>query len=229
MKWLASLCVLLLSWNAAADDSVLRVEGLVLEPAMQDLGVAEEGQHVLASVLVRNNTAETAQIIAVEASCGCTRAIPDQYILAPGEFTMINIDVDTSGKLGRVKKNVVVTDQAGRQSTAWMTLTVKPPPHAQAGRHTIFDAACARCHAEPAQGKQKGRDIYRAVCAMCHGKDARGDYAPDLRRIDDGKALRLMISQGVDPRHMPAFSRAHGGPLTEAQINALVKWLLSLD
>jgi len=148
-----------------------------------------------------------------------------------GEFTTINIEVDTTGKTGKVKKNVVVTDQAGRQATAWMTLTVLPPdPHnSSMPRHSIFDGECARCHVAPAQGKVTGKAIYGAVCVMCHGDNAQGDYAPDLTNIDDGDALFAMIAEGVDPRHMPGFLKKNGGPLTEKQIHTLTQWLLSLD
>ncbi len=207
-----------------------RISGLVLDPVMQDLGEIEEGRQVMAAVLIRNHTEETMQIVSVEASCGCTRAVPDRYVLAPGEFTMLNIEVDTTGKTGRVKKSVVVTDQAGRRSTAWLRMTVRPSAHGrEMARHTIFDGACARCHAEPARGLRNGRAIYQAVCAMCHGVDARGDYAPDLRHIRDADVLRATIREGADPRHMPGFARENGGPLTDAQISSLVKWLLSLD
>jgi len=221
----------MLSHTLQATPFPLANNGLVLEPAIQDLGKIKEGEHLFAALLVRNNSTEIAQIIDIQASCGCTKAIPAQKILAPGEFTTINIEVDTAGKTGRVKKNIVVTDQMGRQSTAWMTLTVlEPDPHnSSMPRHNIFDGECAKCHVAPAQGKITGQAIYGAVCIMCHGNNAKGDYAPDLTQIDDPDTLYAMIAEGVDPRHMPGFLNKNGGPLDEKQIHALVKWLLSLD
>lgn len=213
-----------------AGEANLRIDGLVLEPVMQDLGQVKEGQHVFASLLIRNNTQETAQIINIEASCGCTQATADQMVLAAGEFTVLNVDVDTTGKTGLVKKSVIVTDQAGRQSTAWLSLTVlAADPHSQLPNHSIFDGACARCHVEPAQGKKTGKAIFDAVCAMCHGAGAKGAYAPSLTGFDDFNSLQTMVSEGLDPRHMPGFSKKNGGPLTPKQIHTLVKWLLSLD
>jgi len=222
---------MVLSSATQAEPFSIASEGLLLEPALQDLGEAKEGEHVFASLLARNNSAEIAQIIDVQASCGCTKAVPAQSILAPGEFTTINIEVDTTGKTGKVKKNVVVTDQAGRQSTAWMTLTVlEPDPHSNTmSSHSIFDGECARCHVAPAQGKVTGLAIYSAACVMCHGNNAKGDYAPDLTTIDDAEVLFTMIAEGTNPRHMPGFLKKNGGPLTEKQIHVLVKWLLSLD
>jgi len=228
-----ALCVLLLMTipSSHADEIGLRIHGLVLDPVMQDLGTVKEGSHVFATVLIRNNTQQTAQIIDIEASCGCTQATPDQRILAAGEFTVLNIDVDTTGKIGRVKKNVVVTDQAGRQSTAWMTLTViaADDPHRSVPNHSIFEGKCARCHVLPAQGKTSGKAIFSAVCAMCHGANAEGAYAPKLTGFDDIDTLTMMVADGVDPRHMPGFAQKNGGPLTPKQMHALIKWLMSLD
>ncbi|MDQ6975333.1 MAG: DUF1573 domain-containing protein [Mariprofundaceae bacterium] len=224
------LLLMAITTAGCADEIGLRIHGLVLDPVMQDLGDVKEGKHVFATLLIRNNTQEVAQIIDVIASCGCTEATPDQTILAAGEFTVLNIDIDTTGKTGRVKKNVVVTDQAGRQSTAWMTLTVlAADPHTQLPDHGIFDGACARCHVMPAQGKVLGKEIFAAVCAMCHGAKAQGAYAPKLTGFDDVDTLKTIVSEGLDPRHMPGFAKKNGGPLTPKQIHALVKWLMSLD
>ncbi len=227
---LCLLLIMVMPSSSHANEMSLRIHGLVLDPVMQDLGTVKEGAHVFASIFIRNNTQQTAQIIDVEASCGCTQATPDQTILAAGEFTVLNIDIDTTGKIGRVKKNVVVTDQAGRQSTAWMTLTViAADPHAQLPNHSIFDGTCARCHVLPAQGKTSGKAIFIAVCAMCHGANGEGAYAPKLTGFDDIGTLTTMVSDGIDPRHMPGFAKKNGGPLTPKQMHALIKWLMSLD
>jgi len=74
-----------------------------------------------------------------------------------------------------------------------------------------------------------GFEIYTAVCVMCHGVGAQGAYAPSLRAINDEDVLSELIANGTGSHHMPAFTQKKGGPLTQKQISALAKWLISLD
>ncbi len=209
------------------DSQARPAPALVIQPDHLDMGEVEEGTVAKATLIVRNVGRFPIHLARVEASCGCTTAEPATRDLRPGEFTALRVRVDTSGKRGRVRKRLTVTDAAGDRAMATLELTVRPNPHAAMKGRSIFDGQCARCHAEPARGKRRGAAIYAAVCAMCHGSEARGGYAPALRGLDaDLVAATLRQGRG---RPMPAFSRARGGPLDAAQIAAVAHWLSALD
>jgi cytochrome c oxidase cbb3-type subunit 3 len=68
--------------------------------------------------------------------------------------------------------------------------------------------------------------LYRQNCAGCHGADGKLGPAPPLNDavflsiIPDSVLLRV-IREGRPGTPMPAFVANQGGPLTEAQVNAL--------
>lgn len=221
------LLLMLLMGATAASASEQVAHGLVIEPAKVDLGVTLEGEDATTTLLLRNASDESIYISRVETSCGCTTAEPDSRILAPGAFTQLRVRIDTRGKIGRVEKSVTVTDDKGHQAQAMLSLTVRSNPHLgmKSGR-SIFAGKCASCHSEPARGKRHGAEIYAAVCAMCHGVQAEGGYAPSLRGRNTALVQNTLF-HGMG-RHMPAFSRTKGGPLTGAQIRALSHWLSTL-
>jgi len=202
---------------------------LVFDPSELDLGEVLEGKKVTATLLIRNNGQEFAQIVKVESSCGCTTAEPETRMLSPGSFTILHVEVDSFGKRGDVRKSITMVDQYGEKSIAWLTLHVKRNPHAVGENRSIFDGECASCHVEPAKGKVLGSDIYKAVCVMCHGAGAKGAYAPSLLAMHDEDVLRELIANGTGTHHMPAFAQKKGGPLTQKQISVLAKWIISLD
>ncbi len=201
---------------------------LIFDPQVLDLGKVLEGDKISAQVLIRNTGKKTHQIVQLESSCGCTSIEPDTRMLSAGGFTSLHIEIDSFGKRGDVKKSIVLTDEQGNQSTVWLHLHVANNPHAMNSQRSLFDSSCKTCHFNPAQGKQTGRAIYAAVCVMCHGQNATGDYAPSLRQ-HDFSALQYIISHGTGTHHMPAFSQNKGGPLSTRQINALSRWIISLD
>ena len=203
--------------------------GLVFDPIELDMGDVLEGEKATATILIRNNGDGFAQIVKVESSCGCTTVEPETQMLAGGAFTPLHVEVDTFGKLGDIRKSITMTDQYGKQSTAWLMLHVTKNPHVMGENRSIFDGKCAACHAAPAKGKVLGFEIYTAVCVMCHGAGAKGAYAPSLLAINDEDTLSALIANGTGTHHMPAFAQNKGGPLSEKQINALAKWIISLD
>lgn len=202
---------------------------LVFEPAHVDMGTVPEGREAVVFLRLRNTGDEPVHITRVETSCGCTVARPAQYVLPPGALTQMKVRVDTFAKQAEVRKWVRVTDQRGRVSTAWLSLNVRPDPHLNGTTRSLFDGACATCHAAPAAGKRTGEAIYAAVCAMCHGPAAEGAYAPALTDHKDGDVLEAVIRHGTGSRHMPGFAKDEGGPLSDEQIHTLRQWLLSLD
>jgi len=202
---------------------------LLFDPSDLNLGDVLEGEKISASVLIRNTGNRSNQIVHIESSCGCTAVEPDTRMLAAGAFTNLHIDIDTFGKRGEVKKSIVLTDQKGNQSTLWLHLYVKENPHAMHSQRSLFDGSCGSCHFDPAQGKQTGAAIYAAVCVMCHGIEGQGAYAPRLVGHHDINVLEQLIGHGTGTNHMPAFSQKLGGPLSARQINALSRWIISLD
>ncbi|MDX8396734.1 MAG: DUF1573 domain-containing protein [Mariprofundaceae bacterium] len=223
---------------AACDDVTKKVSnevvaavdgGLVFEPIELDMGDVIEGDKLEATLLIRNNSDDFSHIIKVESSCGCTTAEPEMKILAAGAFTLLHVEVDSFGKRGDIRKSITVTDQKGRETTAWLSMHVKKNSHTMDIKRSIFDGKCAACHVAPALGKSLGKDIYTAVCEMCHGVDAQGAYAPSLRSYEADIVLATVISNGTGTHHMPAFAQDLGGPLSQKQINTLAQWIISLD
>ena len=200
---------------------------LVFEPDHVDIGTVKEGEKAVGFLRVRNAGDAMANITAVQTSCGCSVAEPEQRLLMPGGFTRIKVVVDTFAKQGDAKKWVELTDDAGRRSRAWVTLHVDPNPHLDASSRSIFKGKCARCHFAPAAGRVKGAAIYRAVCAMCHGADRGGAAGPSLQAHHDQAMLTHVIADGAGSQHMPGFSLRRGGPLNDRQIHALAQWLAS--
>lgn len=68
--------------------------------------------------------------------------------------------------------------------------------------------------------------LYAQNCAGCHGADGRFGPAPPLNdplflAIVPDSVLAGIVSEGRPGTPMPAFSRKHGGPLTDEQVRAL--------
>lgn len=79
----------------------------------------------------------------------------------------------------------------------------------------------------------KGSQIYDANCAVCHGSEGQGRLGANLSAafpsINPSAFLREVIARGVPGSAMPAWSQAHGGPLTEAEIDDVVAFVDSLS
>jgi len=213
----------------AASQKFVSDSVLVFEPDYVDIGSVKEGEEAIGFLRVRNSGDRMANIVAVETSCGCSVAEPEQRLLMPGDFTRIKVVVDTFAKQGEAKKWVQLTDDEGHRSRAWMILHVTPNPHMSSTSRSIFQGKCAACHYEPGLGEVTGAGIYQAVCAMCHGSGREGVSGPSLQHYNDADALAAVIEQGVGSQHMPGFAKRLGGPLSAEQISTLSQWLSTLD
>ena len=99
---------------------------------------------------------------------------------------------------------------------------------ALADRQVVFkDAACAKCHAEPAKGKTDGQQLYAAVCGTCHDSPQRAALVTDLKALKhetDSDYWKQWITYGRAGSMMPAFGDSQGGPLTQLQIDSLASY-----
>lgn len=72
----------------------------------------------------------------------------------------------------------------------------------------------------------KGAVLYAQNCRMCHGEQGEGRTGARLNKdfpsTDPNAYLRQTIANGIRNSVMPAWSQAHGGPLTDQEINDLV-------
>jgi mono/diheme cytochrome c family protein len=77
-----------------------------------------------------------------------------------------------------------------------------------------------------------GALLYDQNCAMCHGIDGEGRVGATLDRvwisIRPDLTVENTIKNGVPGSVMPAWSVEKGGPLTEAQIDDIVAFILTL-
>lgn len=76
-----------------------------------------------------------------------------------------------------------------------------------------------------------GAQLYAINCAVCHGDAGQGrvgaELAKDWPSVRPDLTIRTIIANGVQGSRMPAWSEAQGGPLSDAQIDALVAYILS--
>ena len=171
-------------------------------------------------------------------TCGCTVAeMPSSpWILAPSQSGSFAGTIDFRGKEGTVTKSIFVNSSVGTQR---LTLVVKIPTLdaaarrqaqmiAQKNRQAVFAGDCAKCHVEPAKGKS-GAALFAAACGVCHFSENRASFVPSLmvaRTPRDAAFWHHWIADGAEGTLMPAWSQAKGGPLTDEQIDGLVKYAL---
>lgn len=76
-----------------------------------------------------------------------------------------------------------------------------------------------------------GAQLFAENCQVCHGERGQGrvgaTLAKDWPSIRPDLTVRAIIEQGVPGTPMSAWGQAHGGPLTDSEIDALVAYILS--
>ena len=88
---------------------------------------------------------------------------------------------------------------------------------------------------DPVRLERVGEGLFRRYCALCHGRDGEGYAADNAPRLAGQEWLRsasdafitAAIADGRPGTPMSAWSRSHGGPLTDVQISALLTYLRS--
>lgn len=189
---------------------------------------------------VTNNSAAEVVINQVRPSCGCTvAALPSNpWKLAPGASGTTFVTITFAGKTDVITKALYVDSTAGPQTlmirvnipaqTAETGNRMRNQQLALADRQAVFKGDCAVCHAAPAVGKS-GESLYLAACAICHAPEHRAPMVPDLavaRSNRDTSFWTEWIANGRDKTLMPGFSNAHGGPLTDDQVQSLVAYAM---
>jgi mono/diheme cytochrome c family protein len=203
------------------------------------------------------NTSDAEVIInGVRTSCGCTLAkLPaTPWPIAPGTNGPIEVSIDLRGKSGTITKSVTVESSAGVKALiVSVNVTGGPAPvsafavnhpamgdqerlenmqKSLADRQVVFkDAKCATCHADPAKNQVDGLVIYRGICATCHDSPLRAAAVTDLKALKhetDIDYWKQWISHGRPGSMMPAYAVSEGGPLNDAQIQALAQYCMSV-
>lgn len=204
------------------------------EHTQADFGFISQGKKARVSFSFRNAGDQPLKILSIHTTCGCTAAAPAKPELAPGEKGEITVTFDSRGKIGETNKIVRVAFNDPERPMVNLTITgrVGPSAHPEmTGTKNLFQGSCADCHARPGEGK-KGAALYMASCAMCHENHKRGGHfiarSGEELAATPPRQIKKSLVDGVPGSSMPAFSLKHEGPLTNAQIRSLVKYLKSL-
>lgn len=214
-----------------------------VEERVRDIGQVQTDSKVKTGFLIYNIGGKHLRISGVDTSCGCTVADVSKKVIAPGDFTRLEVELDTSIKLGKVRKKIVVhsNDPKRPELALFVVGDVLPKPmegHDQImlqpkNKLVLFEGKCATCHVDAGKGKS-GKALFLADCAMCHGVHATGNPAaagPSLLGGDyEDEAyrshIRSVIADGSpNSPQMPPFSKKHGGPLNDDEIDSLVGFL----
>ncbi len=85
----------------------------------------------------------------------------------------------------------------------------------------------------PRQQLEQGARLYAENCAVCHGANGEGRVGATLAKnwpsIRPDLRVRDTIENGIAGSPMPAWGQKNGGPLSEAEIEALVAYILSWE
>jgi len=75
--------------------------------------------------------------------------------------------------------------------------------------------------------------LFQQNCVACHGKQGEGRIGANLTStfpsIEPGAFAIETIKRGISGTMMPGWSQANGGPLTDAEINDVAAYVLSLQ
>jgi len=146
--------------------------------------------------------------------------------LVPGESGSIRAVVRTKGKRGRIAKTVHVFSNDPERPSVVLTLsmTVIDPYHSRKfAPGAIFSSPCRECHVDRGKGKT-GAALFNADCLICHRRGRVGSPYSHLKTLSEDD-LRSTISSGMEGTLMPGFSFKEGGPLTDEEINSLVRYI----
>ena len=202
-----------------------------------DFGKVKEGTELKHGFTLKNGGTSNLKLYEAYSTCGCTVPKLSKNQLKPGESTILDVAIDTAMKQDKVTKTVFVSSDDPVHPVLPIDLSmdvenVHTGMMDLSGTKIFTDQHCASCHVDQGVGLY-GKDLFEADCAMCHGIAAQGAVGPSLRGPYSNKVfaahIKDVISHGSKThRSMPAFLGDNGGPLSEKQIETIVKYLSSL-
>lgn len=107
---------------------------------------------------------------------------------------------------------------------AWQEGSAPPLPEPQVQVH---DAEAASAYAgDP----HEGAVVYAVYCNGCHGVEGAGRGASAFPPLSfEGERTLQAVREGTDSPYMPAFGEAHGGPLTDSDLDHLAAYLATWE
>jgi len=158
--------------------------------------------------------------------------------LAPHTNGQIAVSVNLAGKVGLFSKSITVLS-SNEQKVLIVQVHMPENPGmtrlqnqdlAKADPQRVFKGDCAECHFKPTIGLT-GKALYVKACGICHEAAPRATMVTDLHNMThptDYAYWKVIIANGNGKplSAMPAFAVEHGGPLSDAQIDALAKTLI---
>ncbi len=209
-----------------------------VDSKMFDFGDVKEGIELKHTFHLRNAGNGVLNIFEAYSSCGCTTPKLTKNKLSPGETTDLDVSIDTAMKQDAVTKTVFVSSNDPAQPLLPVDLRMRvenlhKAMNLESGSKIFTDSRCAACHVDQGVGLV-GKDLFEADCAMCHGAEAKGAVGPALRGPYRNKVyaahVRQVIAEGSKTHHsMPGFAGESGGPLSNKQIDSLVKYLTEIS
>lgn len=199
-----------------------------------DFGKVEQQTKAETTFILTNVGTDTLQIMSANPSCGCTAAVLDAKLLAPGKTSRLKVTFDPHNKAeGPFTKvitlvsNSVVSPQKQIRIHGMIyrsKLAHKEVMHLDG----VFQGNCASCHVDKGKG-ELGAKLYEADCAICHGSKADNKPGPDITSDDmlniPPAKLRTIIAEGRANTNMPAFHTKYKGPLNDDEIASIVDYI----
>jgi mono/diheme cytochrome c family protein len=78
----------------------------------------------------------------------------------------------------------------------------------------------------------QGAIVFGQNCAVCHGPNGQGRVGATLAKqwpsIDPARYVQQTVESGIDGTVMPAWLDAHGGPLTQQDVDNVTAYVLAL-
>jgi mono/diheme cytochrome c family protein len=188
-----------------------------------------------------NASEKAVSVEKVYPSCGCISLSKAHLplLVLPGKKAAVELTIDVMGKRGSFRKELRVVTSEGEVTLAANVALAETPPETRIGnqlqaaqdRQRVFQGNCAECHADPIGSQMAGR-LFTTACAICHLAPHRAEMVPRLPTSDPNRGpeywRRWIEAGGGEGTLMPAFAAARGGPLSEAQVDSLVRYLLRL-
>jgi mono/diheme cytochrome c family protein len=198
---------------------------------------AKRGEtNAILSFTFANSSTNDVVIRAVRSSCHCTdprMPFPLPGTLPPDGTGRMEVNIDLRERNQPFKQTITVETSAGVDQlfldiqTPELTQREKDRLAAFADRQAVFKGRCADCHWRPAIGKSLP-DQVKVLCGTCHDSPKRAEMVPLLAAKAQGHDRAYWdqwVRRGKPGTFMPAFGKPWGGPLSDAELQALVDCL----